>query len=397
MTNFFAANRERLLVKLSGNLVVLTAYASMQRSNDIAAPFEQESNFWWLTGIETPDWWLIMDGTRGKSWLVAPVGLDSASSGYEDALTSSGVDGILTLDAGMQLLRGLSKKHSIVRTLDEQPRSEHLSFALNPSLRKMHDMLDRIFNTVQDCRRELAQLRAIKQPEEILRIKKAINITIAAFEYVKETLPENKYEYEIEAELTYYFRKHGAQGNAYDLVVASGKNTSNLHYVSNSKKLRRRELVLIDAGARLQGYVAGIARTYCYGGDPTRRQKEVHEALQQARIQIIALLGPNLPVDQYQREVDAIMQDMLIQLGLMASRSDTTAYRQYFPHAISHGVGVDAHDSLAKPHFFQPDMVLTVEPGVYIPEEGIGMRLADTVLVTPTGTINLTARLSTDL
>lgn len=396
MTNFFAANRERLLKKVSGNLVVMTSYASMQRSNDIAASFEQESNFWWLTGIETPGWWVIIDGIRNKSWIVAAVESSIQESAQVAALASSGVDGILTLDSGMHMLRELAKKHSIVRTLGEQPRSDYLNFSLNPAPRKMYDMLDRTFSTVQDCRRELAQLRAIKQPEELARIKKATNLTIAALEQVRSTLSERKYEYEIESELVHHFRTHGAKGSAYEVVVASGDNACNLEYTANNGKLKKRDLILIDAGARLQGYAAGIARTYCYG-EPTKRQREIHKALQDARIQIIALLGPNLPIDKYQRDVDTIMQNMLVHLGLMADKHDTAAYRRYFPHAISHGVGVDAHDSLAKPHFFQPDMVLTVEPGVYIPEEGIGMRLADTIAITSSGITNLTARLSTDL
>jgi Xaa-Pro aminopeptidase len=397
MTNLFAANRERLLVKLNSNLVVVTAYTNMQRSNDIVAAFEQEANFWWLTGIDAPDWWLIMDSIRGKTWLVSPTEHTSDNDAqYEDALVTSGVDGILTLDAGMQMLRELAKKHSVVRTLREQPRSDHLNFSLNPAPRKMHDTLSRLFIAVQDCRKELTQLRAIKQPEEIARIKKAADLTVAAFKHIKPNLSEARYEYEIEAEFTYYFRKHGAKGHAYDPVVAAGDNASNLQYIDNGAKLKKRETILIDVGARLNGYMAGVARTYVYG-EPTRRQRAVHEALRQAHAQIIALLGPNLAVDQYQREVDAIMQDTLISLGLMSSRDDSDSYRRYFPHAISHGIGVDVHDSLGAPHFFQPNMVLTVEPGIYIPEEKIGMRLEDTILITPTGTINLSARLSTEL
>jgi Xaa-Pro aminopeptidase len=399
VSGFFGDNRRRLAEKLRGGIVVISAYSSVQRGNDMSWSFEQEANFWWLCGLELPNWWLIIDASRDKSWLVAPVGSMTAldkDSENEKIRQLSGVDDILTQDAGIHMLRELSKRHSIVRTLGDQPHSEYLDFFLNPAPKRMYDILDRIFNTVQDCRRELAQLRALKQPEEITRIKRAINLTIAGFEEVKSQFGDMKFEYEIEAVLTHHFRRNGAKGHAYDPVVASGVNACNLRYVANSEKLRKRETILIDAGVRLQGYAAGLARTSSYG-ESTHRQIDVSEALKQAHEQIIKLLSPNLAVDQYQREVDSIMQDTLLNLGLMASQDDLVSYRRYFPHAISRGVGVDVHDSLGSPHFFQPGMVLTVEPGIYIPEEKIGMRLGDMILITQAGHANLSKRLSTDL
>ena len=398
--NLFAYNRQRLMEKLHGEVVVVAAYASLQRSNDIAFSFEQEANFWWLSGIEMPNWWLIIDGTRGKSWLVAPAVINRSTQDRERENESihllSGVEGVLAQDAGMQMLRELAKKHSVVRTLGEPPRGDYLNFSPNPAPKKMYDVLDRIFNAVQDCRRELAQLRAIKHPEEIARIKKAINLTMAAFEYVKPKLVEMRHEYEIEAELTYQSRMHGAARPMYDPVVAAGSSASDVRYRLNDGKLKKRELVLIDTGARMQGYIAGVTRTYAYG-EPTRRQQAVYETLRQAQMRIIALLEPHLAVDQYQRDVDSIMRDALASLGLMSTENSIDSYRRYFPHAISHGVGVDLHDSLGAPHFFQPGMVLTVGPGIYIPEEKIGVRLEDNILITPTSTTNLSARLSTDL
>jgi Xaa-Pro aminopeptidase len=154
--------------------------------------------------------------------------------------------------------------------------------------------------------------------------------------------------------------------------------------------------VLLDIGARSGGYAADITRTYAYG-DPTKRQIEIHAAVQAAHHAIIKLITPNLAVEEYQREVDCIMIDALLSVGLMADRDDTDNYHKYFPHAISHGLGVDVHDSLGGPQFLQLGMVLTVEPGIYIPEEGIGVRIEDDILVTDSGNVNLSARLSTDL
>lgn len=400
-SDFFTSNRRRLIESLSGGIVVLSAYAQMQRSNDMAFHFEQEANFWWLTGIEYPDWWLIIDGTRGKSWLVAPHVSQSheifdGSLPADHAVEISGVSGVISQDEAQTLLRDLSKKHSVVYALGEQPHAEHLDFVLNPAIRSTRDRVSRVFTTVQDCRKELAQLRAIKQPDEIIAMKSAINVTIDAFELVKAKLATMSNEYEIEAEFNYYFRTHGASGHAYDPIVASGGNACTLHYVANSEKLKKRQLVLLDIGAKSGGYAADITRTYAYG-EPTKRQADVHAAVQAAQRDIIALIQPNVSVEQYQHDVDAIMIKALLQLGLMSGRDDLENYHKYFPHAISHGLGVDVHDSLGSPKFLQPGMVLTVEPGIYIPEEGIGVRIEDDILVTATGNTNLTARLSTDL
>lgn len=385
--------------KFQGGVVVVPAYALMQRSNDVASPFEQESNFWWLCGIEMPNWWLIIDVSRNKSWLVSPSTTSivaSSTQASETAQLVSGVDDVLSQDTGMQQLRELSKKHSIVRTPGDQPYSQYLDFSLNPAPKRMYDVLNRIFNTVQDCRRELSQLRAIKQPEEISRIKRGLGLVIDSFDHVRPEIGSMKYEYEVEASFAYRLRRHGANTRAYDPVVASGPRACHLQYVANSEKLKKRETMIIDVGARVDGYATGLTRTISYG-EPTLRQVAIHKALIEARNRIIDSIEPHLPVDQYQREVDVVMKEMLLQLGLLTGHDDEAAYRKYFPHAISHGVGVDVHDNLGASHFFQPGMVIAVEPGVYIEAEGIGMRLQDVVLINESGHVNLSKRLSTDL
>jgi Xaa-Pro aminopeptidase len=213
---------------------------------------------------------------------------------------------------------------------------------------------------------------------------------------VRQKLPTLRYEYEVEAEFSYYLRRHGAKGHAYDPIVASGQNACTLHYVDNTSRLKKRQLLLLDIGARSGGYAADITRTYALG-EPTKRQVAVHEAVQDAQRQIISLLKPDLSIEEYHRDVDVIMKQALLSLGLMKDMEDDTAYRTYFPHAISHGLGIDVHDSLGGPRYLQPGMVLTVEPGIYIPDEGIGVRIEDDILITDTGHANLSARLSTDL
>jgi Xaa-Pro aminopeptidase len=201
------------------------------------------------------------------------------------------------------------------------------------------------------------------------------------------------HEYMVEAEFSHYFRSRGATGHAYEPIVASGKNACTLHHIDNAAEVKNNALLLIDIGASVDGYPADITRTYAVG-KPNDRQKAVYTAVETAHYQIIDLLKPGLKVKDYSDRVDEIMKKALDSLGLLKKESD---YRRYFPHAVSHGLGIDVHDSLGGPEVFVAGMVLTVEPGIYIPEEGIGVRIEDDILITKTGHENLSAALPTSL
>ncbi len=386
---------------MEGGLVVLSAYTSVQKQNDMAFEFQQEANFWYLTGIEQPDWLVIIDGSTGEEWLMRPE-VDEVHEIFDGSLSAeragevSGVKKVLSHDEGMALLRKLAKKHSVVHAIDNPPYSDRFNFSVNPAISAHKKMLERIFNSVVDCQKELAKLRAIKQPEEIKAIQKAINVTIDGFHKVKDSLQSAKYEYELEADFSYHFKHGGGWNHAYDPIIAAGKNARTLHYVDNNAKLQTKQLVLMDVGARVDGYAADITRTYAKS-EPTNRQREIHRAVEAAHHDIVALLEPELSVEEYLRGVDMRMKAALIEVGLLKDASDTETYRKYFPHAISHGLGIDVHDSLGGARYFEPGMVLTVEPGMYIPEEGIGVRIEDDILITKTGHKNLSAKLSTSL
>ena len=398
-SEFYARNRVLLAKSLQGAVYVLTGYTAMQLTHDQAGPFVQEANFWYLTGIEQPDWLVIVDGSTGEEWLVKPQ-IDEMHEVFDGSLGAarateiSGIKKVVAHDEGVALLRKLAKKHSIVYTVENSPYSDRFNFSLNPAISANKKMLERTFPSVVDCQKELAKLRAIKQPEEIKAIQKAINLTIDAFGRVKQTLGSAKYEYDIEAEFTYHFKRNGGANHAYDPIIATGKNACTLHYINNKSKLLARQFVLMDVGARVDGYAADITRTYIKG-EPTKRQKEVHQAVEAAHHGIISLLEPELPVEEYMRGVDTRMKKALKDLGLLKDENDTETYRNYFPHAVSHGLGVDVHDSLGGARFFEAGMVLTVEPGIYIPEEGIGIRIEDDILITQTGHRNMSAKLST--
>lgn len=381
-------------------LIVLAANTRMQRSNDMFYPFEQEANFWYFSGIDEPDWLLVIDGAAGKSWLIAP-DINVARQTFDGSLdpaiakVQSGVDIVVTHDEGQSLLRTLAKKHSIVHTVFSPSQVEHFNFSLNPAIAANKKMLERIFTSVVDCQKELAKLRAVKHPHEIKAIQGAVDVTIKGFERIKNVLSTARYEYELEAEFSYHFKRNGGHDHAYDPIIASGKNACTLHYIENNSKLQSKQFVLMDVGARVNGYAADITRTYIRGV-ATKRQTEIHQEVRAAHNDIINLIEPGLSIEEYIRRADVRMKTALKTVGLLKNDADVDTYRKYFPHAISHGLGIDVHDSLGGLRIFEPGMVLTVEPGIYIPEESLGVRIEDDILVTPAGHKNLSGRLSTE-
>jgi Xaa-Pro aminopeptidase len=398
--DFFAANRNRLAESLKGGVVALSAYAEMQRSGDMAHAFEQEANFWYLTGIERPDWWVIGDSARGKWWLVAPE-MSQISAVFDGDLTPreateiSGISEVIDRNEALGLLRQLHRSHSLAYTCDPSPHLEkYYTFVLNPAPKELRELLARNFNRVQNCRQELVKLRAIKQPEELACMKEAIRLTVAGFELVRNKLQDYKYEYEIEADFSYHFRLHGAQGHAYTPIVAGGKHACTLHYYQNDDRLKKRSLLLLDVGAKVANYSADITRTYAYG-EPTKRQVQIHEAVREAQKRIIKLCRPGVLIEQYTQQSGEIMAETLEQVGLMKSY-DEKIFHTYFPHAMGHGLGIDPHDSLGGFKEFQPGIVMTVEPGIYIPEEEIGVRLEDDIYITNNGQVNLSAKLGSE-
>lgn len=365
----------------------------MQRMADASFGFEQDASFWYLTGIDEADWKLVI--SDGRSVLIAPDVSDihrifDGSLDWEEARKSSGVDEVISHDDGVRLINRIASQYEAVATI--VPDHRHYDFAPNPGPLRNLRSLKRLFSEVTDCSVAVNQLRAIKQPEEILAMRKAIEITMNAFDKLGAKIDECKTEYEAEAELSYYFRRSGASGHAYDPIVAMGGNACTLHYVKNNMPLSD-GLLLVDAGARYGGYAADITRTYGVG-DLTDRHRAVHQAVVAAQREIIALLRPGLLIAEYHDRVDEIMRKTLLSLNLLHEDAD---YRKYFPHAISHGLGIDVHDSLGGPSEFAPGMVITVEPGIYISEESIGVRIEDDILITDKGHENLSARLSTEL
>jgi Xaa-Pro aminopeptidase len=393
--DFFAGNRQHLLAGLkSHSFVALTAHGQMQRSDDTAYPFEQEANFWYLTGIDEAGWLLLIDVDAGREYLVAPQRTEvqrvfDGSLGTEAATRTSGVTEVLARKEGFMLLKNLVAGKQRAYILKPRPRRYH-GFYTN---RAQHDLLERLHGVAtEDVRPKLAKLRAIKQVPELAAMQKAIDITAASLQALAAQLPAFKYEYEAEAWLGYEFRRRGAPGHAFEPIIATGENACTLHYIANDSPLKSGQLVVMDVGARFNHYSADITRTLAIG-QPSARQLAIIAAVQRVHDEAIKLCYPGRPVKEYIQAVEVLMGAEQAKLGLIADATDRRSIYTYMPHAISHGLGIEVHDSLGQPEVFAAGMVLTVEPGIYIPTEGIGVRIEDDILITSDGPKILSASL----
>lgn len=393
--SFFAGNRSRLLGALpDGAVVAVAGHTEMQRQHDMAYEFEQEASFWYLSGISAPDWVLLIEAD--KTILVTPTITSSqqifdGSLSTDDARRISGADKVITLNELPSFFeRWVQRGADVYTLLPDRYLKKYAHFALNPAPAAMVRKLKKARLSVKDCRPHVQKLRTIKQAPEIAAITAAVDITAEAFAAVQAGLSGLSYEFEAEAVMTHAIRRRGASGHAYTPIIAAGLNACTLHYVRNDAPLRADELLLIDVGARVDGYAADVTRTLAVR--PTKRQSQVYAAVKEAQAACLQLIRPGCSFADYQTKTDEIMRRAVASLGLSEAR-----WREYFPHAIGHGLGIDVHDSLAGYQELRPGMVLTVEPGIYIPEESIGVRIEDDIVVTEDAHDNLSERIDRSL
>jgi Xaa-Pro aminopeptidase len=240
-------------------------------------------------------------------------------------------------------------------------------------------------------------MRMIKQPAELAAMQAAIDITIST---IKEALRPAKlkkyaFEYEIEAELTRGFRRRGANGHSFEPIVAGGKRACTLHNVANDNPLAANELVIIDSGAEVEHYAADITRTINLG-TPSRRQRLVHAAVLEVQRFALGLLGPGVLLKEYEQQVHHFMGEKLRELGLIKTITHKNI-RAFYPHGTSHFIGLNVHDAGDYDRPLEPGVVVSCEPGIYIPKEGIGVRIEDDILITKTGNKILSDKLPRDL
>jgi Xaa-Pro aminopeptidase len=391
-SEFFAGNRARLRELFTGTApIVLTGNGLLQRGADSVYPFQQDATFWYLTGCEEPDVVLVMD--KDKEYFIVPErdAMRTAFDGAIDTATivrTSGITHIYTSDDGWKQLAGRLRKVKHVATLPAAPEyvAQHGMYA-NPARRHLIRRMKAENANLEllDLSQHLTVMRMVKQPEEIEAIRQAIDITLNS---LKETLRISKrskytHEYAVEAELGRAFRLKGARGHSFDPIVASGARACVLHNVANEGALAADELLLCDVGAEYNHYAADITRTVALGA-PTRRQEAVFAAVLDVQRYAMSLLKPGVLLKEYEGQVEQYMGEKLRELGLIKT-IDHEHVRAYYPHATSHFLGLNVHDVGDYERPLEPGVILTVEPGIYIPKEAIGVRIEDDVLITPGG------------
>jgi Xaa-Pro aminopeptidase len=246
---------------------------------------------------------------------------------------------------------------------------------------------------------ELLPLRMHKTEEEIEKMKRAIEITKIALDEVRNNMDFYQYERDIEADIARIYRKHG-RTEAYPTIVASGPNACILHYTHYDRKLEDWDLIMIDTGAEYDGYAADISRTFVKG-NISKRKNDIYTAVKSVQSEAIRAIRPGRSWDEHERVMRDIMNTTLKQLGLIpetCTKGEEEIFsRKYFPHRMSHFLWLDVHDSGERNDILQPGMVITCEPGIYIKEEGIGVRIEDDILITDSWVVHLSVQIPANI
>lgn len=400
---FFAGNRARLRTLFAGTApIVLTANGLLQKSTDTAYPFVQDGNFWYLTGIDEPNVVLVLD--KGKEYLIVPElsEVRQAFDGRQDieALRAvSGIQDVVSEKEGWRRLGARVKRVSSVAVLPSASSYiDALGMFTNPSRKRLMRLLKKqnTHLTFLDLRVHLQRMRMVKQPAELAAIEQAILVTSKGLQKVEKKYRKGSYtnEFELELDLTAAFFEHQGRGHSFEPIVAAGDKSCVIHAQDNHRPMTSKQSLLLDVGATVEHYAADITRSWAI--EPTKRHRAVHAAVAEVAAYGQSLLKPGVLLRAYEEEVALFMGEKLRSLGLIKN-IENDAVRQYFPHATSHFLGIDVHDVGDYDTPIEAGVVLTVEPGIYVPEEGIGIRIEDDVLITKDGTKNLSANLSIDL
>jgi Xaa-Pro aminopeptidase len=397
----FTANRSRLSSLLKPHsLVVLHSNDVMPTNADGTMGFRQNNDLFYLCGIDQEE----------SILLLFP---DAPDERHQEVLFVRETNEYLAVWEGEKLSKEQARALSGIQTLywthqferffeTLVPFCERIYLNSNEHTRAVIEVQTRDARFIEHCQsrfplhtyKRLAplmhQLRAIKQPIELELMQQAMSITEKAFRRILGFLRPGIMEYELEAEITHEFIRNRAT-HAYTPILASGKNACVLHYIQNTSPCADGELILMDFGAAYANYAADMTRTVPINGKFTPRQRQVYDAVLRVMEEAKKLLVTGNTWDQYHKEVGYVMEKELIGLGLLDAQEvknqhpDYPLYKKYFMHGTSHFLGLDVHDVGNKYQPFQPSMVFTCEPAIYIPEEKLGIRLENNILITETG------------
>ncbi len=402
----FIDNRKRFISKMEKNsIAIFNSNDEIPSNGDALYPFKQNSDLYWLTGIHQEDTMLILypDNSDPKYRevlvLVRPNELKEKWDGKRhrahEATALSGIQTIVWLDTLDGLLQPMIHlADTIYLNTNENDRKSNLLAVRD--YRYAHEMRLRYpLHHYKRAARIMRDLRAIKSPLEVAVMQKACDITEKAFRRLLQFIKPGVWENEIEAELIHEFMINRSSGPAYGSIIASGDRARTLHYVANNQQCKDGEMVLMDFGAEYGGYAADLTRTVPVSGKFTRRQKNVYNACLHLHDYAKSLLKPGMTIVKYHEMVGEEATVVFQKLGLLKKSDiknespENRAYRKYLYHGISHHLGIDVHDLGTKTEPIKQGMVFTVEPGIYIEEEQMGIRIENNVWITRNGNVDL--------
>ena len=395
---FFENNRKKLIEEVEDNsIIVLFAGNAPKKSGDENYPFTPNRNFYYFTGIDEEGPILIISKIKGiiserlfikeideerERW----VGKSIRSNEAEEI---SGVKYIDYLGSFYDYLNKVfSETEEINLYLDMERDSfqdlQGISESFSEEVKKRYP-----FVRIKNIFPKIIPLRMVKSKEEIEEMKKAIEITIKGVESLMKNAKVGMKEYQLEAYYEFVCRSSGIKDYAFKTIAASGKNATILHYVDNNSEIKDGDLILFDLGAQHNYYNADITRTFPVNGVFSERQKEVYNAVLRVNERVIKTIKPGLEYKELNKMATEWIAEECIKLGLIKNKEEVS---KYYWHSIGHSLGLDTHDISNKDRntIFKEGMVWTVEPGIYIEEESIGIRIEDDVLITSNGVEVLT-------
>ncbi len=394
---FFKNNRQKLVRKLDeGAMVLFFSNPKAMRNGDQQYVYRQSSNMLYFTGNPQAETVLLLyvtsDGVYEVLFIDRPDPKTAIWEGHQYSLSEaseqSGITDVRYNDTMKLTLEKMAAKSS--RLYVSHPAHHHTANQWVEHLLKANNKLEQ-----KDINPQINALRVIKQPEEIELIKKAVNITEKAFYQLIKKVQPGTWEYQVEAEIIHAFIANGADAHAFDPIVASGQNNCVLHYIQNDRKMQDGELLLLDFGAEYNGYAGDMSRTIPVNGIYNPRQRDVYNAVLNAQKKAIELIRPGISIKEINKKVRSLMEDKMVELGLFSQTEidmqdpENPISRQYFMHGTSHFMGLDVHDVGDVEAPLEPGMVLTCEPGLYIRQEALGVRIENDILVTDSGNEDL--------
>ncbi|MFZ6638650.1 Xaa-Pro aminopeptidase [Undibacterium sp. TC4M20W] len=429
-TNYsaYAARRQQLMSQMQaqgGGVAVIPTAREWIRNSDNHFPFRHDSYFYYLSGFTEPEAVVVLVATTDKQQSILFCReknpereiWDGFRFGPEPAAKEFGFDAAYPIASlAEKLPELLSDAHAVFFSAAQEP---NIDSQVQQSLQAVRDKSRSGIKTPSitvDVRELIDEMRLFKDAEEIALMQRAASISAAAHARAMRSTKPGKFEYELEAELLYEFRRNGAQAPAYGSIVATGANACILHYQSNQAQIKDGDLVLIDAGCEFDSYASDITRTFPANGKFSPAQKRLYEIVLASQQAALECARPgSVYMDGHNAAVRVLTQGMLDtglldknKVGSLDDAIASAAFRQFYMHGTGHWLGLDVHDvgdyraagktgDTRAYRQLQPGMVITIEPGIYVrPAEGvpqeywnIGIRIEDDVLITPGGHINL--------